>query len=323
MIHLAMLKKTFVVSIAVFSTLITIISCNSIVGSTNSSELGDSTDILAGKNTKIQKDTVRLMDILDSLNKGKIQFPPLDSINKVDPKQAKKMLRDSIYRELNKKDKHIYLTFDDGPLIGSSAIDSIITSKNIKISTFLIGKHAGMSKRLKRDFEHYMNNPLVDCYNHSYSHAANKFHVFYSNPDLAVADFEKCEKELGLKHKIVRMPGRNIWLYDDVRRVDLTSGSQTADLLGVNGYRIYGWDVEWKINGLTGKPVQSVEELYGRIRNMLGNKSTLKPNNIVLLMHDDMFQNKKGQQLLSNLIDSLKQHKDYKFDFIANYPIKY
>jgi len=74
---------------------------------------------------------------------------------------------------------------------------------------------------------------------------------------------------------------------------------------------------------LSGKPVQSVEEIYGRIRNMLGNKSTLKPNNIVLLMHDDMFQNKKGQQLLSNLIDSLKQHKDYKFDFIENYPIKY
>ena len=323
MIHLAMLKKTFVVCIAVLSSLISVISCNSIVGSTNSSELGDSTDVVAGKNTKIQKDTVKLMDILDSLNKGKIQFPPLDSINKVDPKLAKKMLRDSIYRELNKKDKHIYLTFDDGPLIGSSAIDSIITSKNIKISTFLVGKHAGMSKRLKRDFERYMNNPLVDCYNHSFSHAANKFHVFYSNPELAVADFEKCEEELGLKHKIVRMPGRNIWLYDDVRRVDLTSGSQTADLLGVNGYRIYGWDVEWKINGLTGKPVQSVEELYGRIRNMLGNKSTLKPNNIVLLMHDDMFQNKKGQQLLSNLIDSLKQHKDYKFDFIANYPIKY
>ena len=56
---------------------------------------------------------------------------------------------------------------------------------------------------------------------------------------------------------------------------------------------------------------------------MLGNKSTLKPNNIVLLMHDDMFQNKKGQQLLSNLIDSLKQHKDYKFEFITNYPVKH
>ena len=319
-----MLKKTIVAGIAAISTLISVYSCNSIVGSPSSSNPLDSTEnSLVDGQSPLKQDTVKLMDLLDSLNKGKIHFPAVDSLNKIEPKQAKKMLRDSIYRELNKKDKHIYLTFDDGPLIGSSAIDSIITAKNTKISAFLVGKHAGMSKRLKRDFDRYMNNPLVECYNHSYSHAANKFHVFYSNPDLAVADFEKCETDLGLKHKIVRMPGRNIWLFDDVRRVDLTSGSQTADLLGVNGYKIYGWDVEWKINGLSGKPVQSVEEIYGRIRNMLGNKSTLKPNNIVLLMHDDMFQNKKGQQLLSNLIDSLKQHKDYKFDFIANYPIKY
>jgi len=319
-----MLKKTFVAVIISIITLISANSCNNIVGSPNTSGASDSVESSLTKiEGQIQQDTVKLMDILDSLNKGKIQFPPIDSLNSIDPKQAKKMLRDSIYRELNKKDKHIYLTFDDGPLIGSSAIDSIISSKNIKISTFLVGKHANMSKRLKRDFERYMNNPLVDCYNHSYSHAANKFHVFYSNPDLAVADFEKCEADLGLKHKIVRMPGRNIWLFDGVRRIDLTSGSQTADLLGVNGYKIYGWDVEWKINGITGTPVQTVDEVYRRIKNMLGNKSTLKPNNVVLLMHDDMFQNKKGQQLLSGLIDSLKQHKDYKFDFIADYPVKY
>ncbi len=319
-----MLKKTFVAVIISIITLISANSCNNIVGSPNTSGSSDSIESSLTKiEGQIQQDTVKLMDILDSLNKGKIQFPPIDSLNSIDPKQAKKMLRDSIYRELNKKDKHIYLTFDDGPLIGSSAIDSIISSKNIKISTFLVGKHANMSKRLKRDFERYMNNPLVDCYNHSYSHAANKFHVFYSNPDLAVSDFEKCEADLGLKHKIVRMPGRNIWLFDGVRRIDLTSGSQTADLLGVNGYKIYGWDVEWKINGITGTPVQTVDEVYRRIKNMLGNKSTLKPNNVVLLMHDDMFQNKKGQQLLSGLIDSLKQHKDYKFDFIADYPVKY
>src|SRR5690606_13952915 len=113
---------------------------------------------------------------------------------------------------------------------------------------------------------------------------------------LALADFDKCETDLGLSDKIVRMPGRNIWIFDDVRRVDLTSDGNAADLLAVNGYRIYGWDVEWRINGLTGDPVQSVEEIYTRINNRLGNKSTLKPNNLVLLMHDDMFQNKKGQE---------------------------
>ena len=153
-----MLKKTLVAGIAALITLISLYSCNSIVGSPNSSNLADSSsNSLAEVAKKDKQDTVKLMDILDSLNRGKIVFPGIDSINKIDPKVAKRAFRDSIYRELNKKDKHIYLTFDDGPLIGSSAIDSIITSKDVKISTFLVGKHADMSKRLKRDFERYMN----------------------------------------------------------------------------------------------------------------------------------------------------------------------
>ncbi|GAA4138037.1 hypothetical protein GCM10022216_14810 [Sphingobacterium kyonggiense] len=318
-----MLKKFLVVGVAVVSILAAFSSCNNIVGSTKKI-LNDSTEVNKEDDKLVQKqDTVKLMDLLDSLNRGKIVFPPLDSLNKIDPKIAKRQFRDSIYRELNKKEKHIYLTFDDGPLIGSRAIDSIATSKSVKINAFLVGKHANMSKRLKNDYQRYMNNPLVECYNHSYTHANNRFHVFYSNPDAAVNDFEKCEEDLALKHKIIRMPGRNIWLFDGTRRIDLSSGSQTADLLGVHGYKIYGWDVEWKINGLSGNPVQSVNEIYTRIKNMLGNKSTLKPNNVVLLMHDDMFQNKKGQALLSSLIDSLKQHKDYKFDFMSQYPVKY
>src|SRR5690606_26608386 len=244
-----MFKASFQAS-SILLFLLSLLSCNPIVGST-SGKLTE--DIIQNNPEELvsteQKDSVLLMDLLDSLNLNKMVFPAVDSVNQISPKQAKQLLRDSIYQELNKKEKHIYLTFDDGPLIGSSAIDSIITSKNTKISTFLVGKHASMSKRLMRDFDRYLHNPLVECYNHSYTHAGNKFHVFYSNPDLAVADFEKCEISLGLKHKIVRMPGRNIWLFDNVRRVDLTSGAQTADLLGANGYRIYGWDVEWKING--------------------------------------------------------------------------
>ncbi|MFZ4261341.1 polysaccharide deacetylase family protein [Sphingobacterium sp. HJSM2_6] len=318
------LKNTFIAGICLFISITFLSSCNPFVGSATQIFGSDSSkNDQLNSEKKLVKDTTKLMDLLDSLNKNKIQFPAVDSLNTVEPRVAKRLLRDSIYRELNKKDKHIYLTFDDGPLIGSSAIDSIISAKNIKINAFLVGKHANMSKRLKRDFLRYKENPLVECYNHSYTHAGNRFHAFYSNPELVLADFEKCETDLELTHRIVRLPGRNIWLFDDVRRVDLSSGSHAADLLGVNGFKIYGWDVEWKINGLTGNPVQSVNEVYQRIQNMLSNKSTLKANNVVLLMHDDMFQNKKGQALLTGLIDSLKQHQDYKFEFISQYPIKY
>lgn len=321
-----MRKKICVVITAILGVLLFIHSCNPVGGlPVTASETGgaDTVQVSLLETETTARDSIRLMDLWDSLQRGVMIFPATDSLSGLRPQLAKIRLRDSIVRELNKCDKHIYLTFDDGPLIGSSQVDSIVSAKNIKISTFLIGKHVDMSKRLKRAFERYKENPLVACYNHSYSHAGNRFDTFYSNPDLALNDFQKCEIDLGLSDKIVRMPGRNIWMFDDVRRIDLTSGTQAADLLAVNGFRIYGWDVEWRINGMTGEPVQTVEEIYTRINNRLGNKSTLKPNNLVLLMHDDMFQHKKGQEQLSTLIDLLKKHDDYKFEFIADYPIRY
>lgn len=273
-----------------------------------------------------QEDTVQvkkalLLDKWDSLQKNQIHFV-IDTLKPIDIKAQKKMLKDSLRREFDKKPKHVFLTFDDGPLVGSAAIDSLAKAKGIKVNVFLVGRHASVIKGRKRDLANYEKNPLVACYNHSYTHAYNKYSHFYSNPVTAFEDFEKNEKELNLKHKIVRLPGRNIWIYDNVRKIDLQSGASTADMLFANGYKIYGWDVEWRINSLTGVPVQSLESVYGKMRNFLNYQSSMTPNNVILLMHDDMFQTKKGQHLLADLIDSLKK-ENYNFEFMEDYPIKY
>src|SRR5690606_31132150 len=194
-----------------------------------------------------------LLNKWDSLQKNQIHFT-VDSLHPISIKQQKRSLKDSLRRAFDAHPKHIYLTFDDGPLIGSAAIDSIAKEKNVKVSVFLIGKHANMSKGRKRDLAKYESNPLIACYNHSYTHANNQYSRFYNNPQKAFADFEKNEKDLNLKHKIVRLPGRNIWMYDDVRKIDLKNGASTADILHKNGYSIYGWDVEWRLNSVTGSP---------------------------------------------------------------------
>jgi peptidoglycan-N-acetylglucosamine deacetylase len=275
----------------------------------------DTVPLCTGKLTKRWKAPVHLnIDTLHPISK--------DSLAKA-LRIERRRIRDSVRLALDKLPKHLYFTFDDGPLRGSKAIDSIAKARKIKINTFLVGKHAFMSKGLMRDYQRYYDNPLVECYNHSYTHGNNKFTSFYSNAVGAVNDFEKNETDLKLQHKIIRLPGRNIWIYDDVRRIDLQSGASTADLLYTNGYKIFGWDVEWKIHGLTGKPIQSVHEIYTRIRNYMNNKSSMEPNNVVLLMHDDMFQNKKGQQLLSSLIDTIQRHTDYQFEFMQDYPFRY
>ncbi|MGB3065226.1 polysaccharide deacetylase family protein [Sphingobacterium thalpophilum] len=262
-----------------------------------------------------------LLNKWDSLQKNQIHFT-VDSLHPISIKQQKRSLKDSLRRAFDAHPKHIYLTFDDGPLIGSAAIDSIAKEKNVKVSVFLIGKHANMSKGRKRDLAKYESNPLIACYNHSYTHANNQYSRFYNNPQKAFADFEKNEKDLNLKHKIVRLPGRNIWMYDDVRKIDLKNGASTADILHKNGYSIYGWDVEWRLNSVTGSPTQSQEVTVNEIRHFMNNKSSMVPNNVVFLMHDDMFQTKKGQQQLSSLIDILKS-EGYQFEFMQDYPIKY
>lgn len=313
----------FIVPLLVLSC----ISCNQPTSS-QGQVLNDSVRQATDNQVKHAQDTLKQRvstskDSILKVLKDSLKTPNLSNTARQELKNERKRLKDSVRSALDTFPKHVYLTFDDGPLRGSAAIDSIARLKNIKISAFLIGKHANMSKGLKRDFEKYVKNPLVGSYNHSYTHADNRFMTFYNNPAAAFADFEKNEHDLQLKHKIVRLPGRNIWIYDDVRRIDLTSGASTADMLYANGYKIFGWDVEWKINGLSGKPMQSVQEIYGRIKSYMNNKSSMEPNNVVLLMHDDMFQNKQGQKLLLNLIDSLQLNTDYKFEMMGDYPFRY
>jgi len=266
--------------------------------------------------------TVDSIDDIDDLNKDTVEKEIKKDTIAVKGKKSilhhevdtAKLLTDSV------SPRYIYLTFDDGPLNGSQFIDSIATAKNIKINAFLIGKHDRMSKGLHKYYERYMNNPLVDCYNHSYNHANNKFTYFYSNAESAYEDFDKNEKELNLKHKIVRLPGRNIWYFADRKRIDMQSGSSTADLLYQNGYRSMGWDCEWKKGKPSGMPVESVSFIYRQINNRLRNGTSFSKNNVVLLMHDDMFQTRKAQKMLSDLIDSLKLHPNYEFAHMRDYP---
>lgn len=257
----------------------------------------------------------------DSLRKNLISFK-VDSLNPIKISVQKKLLKDSLRKEFNKKPKHIYLTFDDGPLVGSKFLDTLSKSKNIKISVFIVGKHASMGNKRLNDLNSYIQNPLVSVYNHSYSHGLNKFQLFYSDSLKAFADFKKNEAEVHLSNKIARLPGRNIWMYDDQKKIDIKNAEPTANLLYKDGYKIFGWDVEWRINSKTGVPNMPLESVYSKIVNFMNNKSSMEPNNIVFLMHDDMFQTQSARNLLSNLIDKLID-KGYSFESMEDYPKKH
>lgn len=212
----------------------------------------------------------------------------------------------------------IYLTFDDGPLSPTPYLTEIILEKQIKMSAFVVGMHALMNKGFMRHLDAMKRSPFIEVCNHSYSHAYGKYQNFYSRPETAAQDIINNEDKLGLLTKIVRMPGRDIWATDSIRRGWSQSGGKTASILLEKGFKIYGWDMEWEHFGNT-LPKRSPAQIVSLIDSMFKRKATFTPNHLVFLGHDEMLAKEKGRQDLREIIDSLKQ-RGYVFEFISHYP---
>ncbi len=212
----------------------------------------------------------------------------------------------------------IYLTFDDGPLAPTPFLTDIIIEKQIKMSEFAVGMHALMNKAFMRHLDAMKRSPYIEVCNHSYSHAYGKYQNFYANPEAAAQDIHGNEDKLGLLTRIVRMPGRDIWATDSIKRGWSQSGGKTAKILLDKGYKIYGWDMEWEHFGNT-LPKQTPTQLVALIDGMFARNETQIKNHLVFLGHDEMLVKERGRQDLRQIIDMLKE-RGYIFEFISNYP---
>lgn len=215
---------------------------------------------------------------------------------------------------------YIYLTFDDGPLNGSENINTIILQEKIKISVFMVGEHVIKDKQMDTYAKYYDENPYIDEYNHSFSHANNHYEAFYSNVDKSVNDIVYNQSLLKLPYKIVRLPGRNMWRLGGKSKNDGTSGIQTADQLAKLGYKVVGWDIEWQHRPSDGTPIQSVDEMYNSVKNLCSSDKTFTKNNVVMLIHDEMFQKTWEESELKQLIDLLRPDSNYIFEQMKFYP---
>ena len=212
--------------------------------------------------------------------------------------------------------KYIYLTIDDAPLNGSRYIDSVISATKVKANIFMVGGPIHGSGKFKKYHEMLKENRYIKLYNHSYSHANHKYANYYKNPEQVVSDFEKNMTEFDLRHYIARLPGRNLWQIGDRKKNYTQTGSEAAGLLADKGYKIFGWDVEWKYNSKDNSPQQTIDELIEEIKNT---SATFTPNHIVLLMHDQMFVKTNENNNLARLIEKLQEH-DFSFEYLSDYP---
>ena len=215
--------------------------------------------------------------------------------------------------------KYVYLSFDDGPLFGTSSCIDICEQEKVKATFFQIGFHQSRSQWGKRLYQRILDQPeLFLLTNHSFSHTYGAYLKFYHQPDTALEDFKQAAKVLNTKNNIVRLPGNNGWSTATVH----SSSKLVRPLvhkLDSAGFDVVGWDVEWRYTK-TGRPIQSVERMVFVIDSMFKYQENKTKNHLVVLMHDHMFKNSEDSVKLVQLIQLLKYDNKYQFALLDQYP---
>jgi len=219
-----------------------------------------------------------------------------------------------------KKKKTIYLTFDDGPNKGTKKMMHIVEEEQVPVTLFIIGQHVYGSREQTATFDSLIVNKYFEIANHSYTHAfENKFAKFYTVPDSALKDFIRCADSLHLTANIIRLPGRNIWRTANISCTDIHSSKPTADSIYAKGFTEVGWDLEWHFDDTLGLK-NTCDEMLQQVDSMFDNNKTKTPLHLVLLAHDQVYEDAADSGQLHQFIIKLKQKDEYNFEIVSKYP---
>jgi peptidoglycan/xylan/chitin deacetylase (PgdA/CDA1 family) len=216
--------------------------------------------------------------------------------------------------------KKIYITFDDGPNNGTMNVLQTIREENIPVSFFIVGKHVFDSPKQTAVWNELLADTAIELCNHSYSHAHNKYSSFYKNPQQVIADFKESQHKLQFKNDVTRMPGRNAWRIDTIDVTDIKESKAAIDSVHTAGFNIMGWDIEWSFDHKTFVPDQDTALLYKKIFNLLDAGTTRTPGHLVLLAHDQAFQDTANLAILHSFLRGLKHNNEYEFSVADMYP---
>lgn len=244
----------------------------------------------------------RLLKIVAEKKQGSPPKPPVVATTTAKPK------------------KKIYLTFDDGPNKGTDSVLAILQEEQVPATLFVIGEQVYGSKAQSHTWQQLQQCGFIELCNHSYTHAHNQYARFYCDTTGVVADFVRCKDSLRLNNFVARTPGRNIWRIDNVSVTDIDKTKPAADAVQRNGFILVGWDVEWHYtppNLLLREPADTILQ---RIDSMLTNNLTQYKDHIVLLAHDQTFEDPRDAASLRRLLQLLKKRDDYSLEKISSYP---
>lgn len=217
--------------------------------------------------------------------------------------------------------KIIFLTFDDGPLAGTTNILKVLQKEKVPATMFMVAKHILMNKKI---YKKALKNPYVTVANHTYSHANGRYRKFYSNSKKLSKDIKHSDKILSKDKNAtgiscfhpLRLAGRNVFRLPGINCNDHGLGKKQCakekskyDALEKEGFCIYGWDLEWHFNPRNGKPIGSAKKIVRNLENIYAKKRYKQKDKVILLMHDFMFRKRhKGEKKLLTLIHLLKKN---------------
>lgn len=208
-----------------------------------------------------------------------------------------------------KKNKFVFLTFDDGPSKNTGKILETLNEKGVRATFFVVGSHLKSEenqKLLKEEIED--GNAIA---NHSYSHDYKKLYPGnVTNLDYFMDEVNKTNKEMksilgdNFDCRVLRMPGGYMSrkYYKDPNLKDLNEFLDKEHIVNLD------WDAE--TGDATGKKLNTEEMVQN------AGKYISSEDHVILLMHD---AGAKVQTVraLPSIINFFKS-KGYEFKVIKN-----
>jgi peptidoglycan/xylan/chitin deacetylase (PgdA/CDA1 family) len=219
-----------------------------------------------------------------------------------------------------KQKKKIYITFDDGPNKGTKNVLQIVKQENVPVTFFIVGEHVFASAAQAQLWDSLKNTSNIELCNHSYTHAHNRYSKYYEDPNTVVKEMELTRDSLLPGNMIVRAPGRNSWRIDSLHYTDIRKSKAAMDSLQQAGFIVMGWDLEWHFDHKTFAVKNTADELINQIDSVFNNQKTKKPDNLVLLAHDQAYVGSADSLQLHDFIQKLKKKEDYELSLVSNYP---
>jgi peptidoglycan/xylan/chitin deacetylase (PgdA/CDA1 family) len=212
---------------------------------------------------------------------------------------------------------NVYLTFDDGPGPGSEQVYGFADSEGVKINLFVVGHRVLRGDSSGNVFRQHHRDSLILICNHSFSHAGGRYRQYYEDAASVLKDFDRNRDTLSLENNIARLPGRNYWRVGGRTQDDIVNGKEAADSLTVHGYRVFGWDVEWKADSLHWR---TGAEMMDKVEKLVQQQRTFTPRNIVLLFHDEEFQEVAFREEVRSFVKLLSCKAGYRIAHLTEYP---